>query len=227
MPSETIKKYYCIDPNKPLPTELGKKWEEISAKLILEHYFPNEFQDLVVDDESPDLRNEKLSIGVEVTNNESSISRKIDSLYSRKYIYGDEEKKKEISKRISDLGGHVGPYFLSHPTMSRDLTKLYKRVEGKTKKLNKNYDVFDRNYLFIFDIVMILDGELPRILEGLKTSLMNMEYTFCGVFIYCFGGDLYKFDLLNNSYLHIKESNKIIQQLMIDARSIIENKYQN
>lgn len=216
-----------IKPDKPLPSELSKEWEETFAKLLLEHYFPSTFRDLKVDNESPDLRNKKLRIGVEVTNNENSISREIDSLYCRKYTCCSEKLREEARKRISELGGRIGPYFLSHPTMSRDLSRLYKRVEDKTKKLNKNYDVFDNNYLFVFDIGIFLDEELPRILEELKVSSVGEKYSFCGIFIYCFGGDLYAFDLINDSFQSIHDNNNTPQELSIKARKMLEEKYNN
>jgi|GEM_PF-6373756 hypothetical protein len=48
-----------------------------------------------------------------------------------------------------------------HPTRSRDLGEIYTVVSNKTKKLNKNYEIFDENDFFIFNSIFILDQELP------------------------------------------------------------------
>lgn len=217
------KKKIIVDPNKPLPSELSKEYWETSAKLILEGFFPERFVDLSVDDEKPDLRNE--STGVEVTSVEDRESQEIDSLYSRQYTYGNDEQKKKALKQIEKLGGHAEKYFLSHPGRHRDLNKIYKAVRTKTQKLNSYYEVFENNYLFIYDYSLIVDQELNIMLTMIIESSAGYNIKFDSVFLYCFGGDLYEFDLRNNTYTHINDSSKIVQQLVIDARNIINEKY--
>ncbi len=213
-----------IDPEKPLPTELSKEYWETFAKLILEYFFPEKFYDLSVDDEKPDLRNVSANIGIEVTSVENEKSREIDSLYTRQYAYGNDIQKEKALKRIKELGGKPEKFFLMHPVVNRDIEKIYTAVKTKTQKLNKGYRVFNENDLFIFDTNIILDAELPEILDNIASNSIG-EKSFSDVYIYCFGGDLYEFDILHRKYNHIEESSEIVQQLAIDTRQILIQKY--
>lgn len=218
------KKQIIVDPNKPLPTELSKEYWETFAKLILEKYYPDEFFNLSVDDEKPDLRNEDAGIGIEVTSVENEKSREIDSLYSGPYSHGNKTQKEKALKQIEKLGGKVEKYFLMHPVRNRDLNKIYTAVKSKTHKLNNNYKIFKKNYLLIFDTNLIVDQELPEILKNIiENSVGNVSFNT--VFLYCFGGDLYEFNISKNTYKHFEKSNKVVQQLAIDTRQIIINKY--
>ena len=217
-------KKYDIDPNKPLPAQLSREYWETFAKLILEKYHPSKFYDLSVDGEKPDLRNEKANIGIEVTSVENEKSREIESLYSRQYSYGNNKQKEKALRRIKELGGKTEKYFLMHPVVNRDIGKIYAAVKSKTKKLNNNYTVFDENYLLIFDTNLVLDEELPEMLENIVESSVGV-ISFKTVFLYCFGGDLYDFNVYNKTYNHHEECNSTVQQLAINARHIIIEKY--
>jgi hypothetical protein len=220
------KKQIIIDPDKPLPTELSKEYWETFAKLILENYYPDKFFNLSVDNEKPDLRNEDANIGIEVTSVENKESREIDSLYSGPYFHGDEIQKEKALRQIEKLGGKVEKYFLMHPVRNRDLNKIYTAVKLKTHKLNNNYKVFKKNYLLIFDTNLIVDQELSEMLKNItENSIENVS--FDAVFLYCFGGDLYEFNISKNTYKHFEKSDRIVQQLAIDTRQIIIDKHRN
>ena len=217
------KRKIIVDPSKPLPTQLSKEYWETSAKLILEYFFPERFMDLSVDSERPDLRNTR--VGVEVTTTENEEPQEMDSLYSRQYTYGDKKQKENALKRIKELGGRIEKYCLAHPGESRNLNKIYNAIKKKTKKLNTNYTIFPSNYLFIYDSCLILDQELPEILSAISDNSANFVTKFDSIFLHCFGGDLYEFNLQNKTHVHIDNSGKIVQQLMIDARHLINEKY--
>lgn len=218
-------KKIIVDPNKPLPPILAKEYWETSAKLILEHFLPERFVHLSVDSERPDLRNS--NVGVEVTSAEDPEAQEMDSLYTRQYSYGDDGQKERALKRIEELGGRVEQYFLAHPGRARNLEKLSDTVRTKTQKLNNNYDIFPENYLFIYDSCLILDQELSDILLTFVNDSTDYNLKFDSIFLYCFGGDLYEFNLLNKSYTHFNDSSKTIQQLVIDARHILNEKYKH
>lgn len=215
---------YEIDPDKPLPSNLDTEYWETFAKLILEKFRPKEFHNLSVDGEKPDLRNTSIGVGIEVTSSESKESRELDRLYAQQYTYGNSEQRKKALKRIEKLGGKVKEYFLMHPTINRDLEKIYAVIRNKTEKLNNNYEIFSENDLFIFDSILILDQELPEILKHIvKSSTGNISFN--KVFIYCFGGDLYEFNISKGTYNHFEKSNIIAQQLAFDARQILIEKF--
>ena len=111
-----------------------------------------------------------------------------------------------------------------HPTRSRDLGEIYTVVSNKTKKLNKNYEIFDENDLFIFNSIFILDQELPGILKHIAKSSTG-TISFRKIFIYCFGEDLYEFDISKNTYRRFNKSNKKAQQLALNARYMLIQKY--
>lgn len=213
-----------IDPEKPLPAELSKEYWETFAKLILEHFFSEKFYNLSVEGEKPDLRNISANIGIEVTSVGNEKSREIESLYTRQYAYGNDTQKEKALKRIEELGGKLKEFFLMHPVINRDIGKIYTAVKTKTQKLNKDYQVFNENDLFIFDENIILDAELPEVLNNITANSVGNK-SFSNVYIYCFGGDLYRFDISNKKYDHIEESGRIVQQLAIDTRQILIQKY--
>ncbi len=213
-----------IDPEKPLPAKLDKEYWETLAKLILEHFFPEKFYNLSVDGEKPDLRNIGADIGIEVTSVENEKSREIDSLYSRQYAYGNNVQKEKALKRIRELGGKPKEFFLMHPVVNRDIGKIYTAVKTKTQKLNKDYQIFKENDLFIFDENIILDAELPEILNNIVVNSVH-DKTFDNIYIYCLGSDLYTFNIFHKKYDHIEESGKIAQQLAINARQVLIEKY--
>lgn len=212
-----------VNPNRPLPPELGKEYWETTAKMVLEYFFPERFVGLSVGGESPDLCNE--NTGIEVTSAEDSKSQEIDSLYSRQFAYGNDRQKKKALKRIEELGGRVEDFFLSHPSRHRDLGRVYKVIRLKTHKLNKNYKIFNKNYLFIYDTNLIFDQELQKMLLTMIECSAEYEIKFDSVFLCHFGGDLYEFNLENKSCFCINDSGRVVQQLAMDARKIIDNKY--
>lgn len=61
-----------INPDLPLPDNLKVKYEECLAKIILETLFGDEFKNLEIDCERPDLQSEDMSVGVEVTISENT-----------------------------------------------------------------------------------------------------------------------------------------------------------
>jgi hypothetical protein len=217
------RKKIIVDPNKPLPPALAKEYWEISAKLILEYFFPERFANLSVDDESPDLQNNKT--GIEVTSAECRESQEIDGLYIHRYLYGNKKQKEKALKHIKKLGGRVEKYFLAHPGKSRNLNIIYEAIDIKTQKLNTNYKIFTKNYLFIYNSFLIIDQELSEMLSIIAERSMKYTTKFDSVFLYCLGGDLYEFNLLDKTPTHIANSGRIAQQLVINARHIIDDKY--
>ena len=78
--------------------------------------------------------------------------------------------------------------------------------------------------LFIFNLIFILDQELPGILKHIAES-STWAISFRKIFIYCFGGDLYEFDISKNTYRRFNKSNKKAQQLVLNARDMLIQKY--
>ena len=117
--------YNQIEENMPLPKHLVTKWEEIYAKLILEFYFPDHFNNLDYAKEKPDLRNEITSIGIEVTSSMDKTERTLDSIYPRDFKYGNADERKKAETTIKKLGGTIGDDYLFYPIKNNDLTTTF------------------------------------------------------------------------------------------------------
>lgn len=82
-----------IKEDKPLSEHTKLDYYECYAKIVLEEMFPDQFFDLVSHDK-PDLQNEKLIIGIEVTSSINPKQKEAESLYVKWYDQSNEVKKK-------------------------------------------------------------------------------------------------------------------------------------
>ena len=218
-------KRIVVDPERPLPPRLSKEWEETFAELILEAYFPETFFSLSADGECPDLRNELADLGVEVTNVENSKSRELDSLYTRRYSRGDNKQREQAAKRIKELGGKIKEFFLLLPVRDRSLAGIYQAVKEKTTKLNQNYKIFAKNFLFIFTTEHIEDEELPEMMREISDSASGNKKHFSGVIVRHLGERLYWFDLEGMGIKKADVADNDMFKLSTKARDMIDNKY--
>ncbi|MBR6532686.1 hypothetical protein IKT64_02870 [Candidatus Saccharibacteria bacterium] len=212
-----------IDPEKPLPKCYETEYSEISAKLMLEKFFPDRFVGLVAGVDKPDLCGE--GMGVEVTSISPRYFREMVNLYSEDYSYGDSQQRQKAYKQIRKLGGKIEEQILVHPATNRNLNDLYVVLENKLKKLNKNYKIFDKNFLFIFSYVHIFSRDLAEILRLSTEIVSKYETGFDSVFLYYLGGSLYEFDLKGNRYFCIDCERYSVERLFVEARKIIESKH--
>ena len=81
-----------IEEDKPLPEHTKLDYYECYAKIVLEEMFPERFSDLIIIDK-PDLQNEQLDIGVEVTSSVNAKQKEVEALYVKWHAQGDEGKK--------------------------------------------------------------------------------------------------------------------------------------
>ena len=91
-----------IRENEPLPPHTKLSYDECYAKLILEKFFPNKYENLQLSDK-PDLRDLKHNIGIEVT---SAIPKEEQEALNLAAMipYVDEQAQERRRKRLKKMG---------------------------------------------------------------------------------------------------------------------------
>lgn len=203
------------------------KYEENVAKLILERIVFNNslvFQNV----DRPDLQNDNLGIGVEVTQAMDPKEAEIDFLYSQYKDPDDpffanemseQEKEKQIKrkhtlieKKIKNLNGplfrkKIFPNGIKSPAY--DL--FYNAVKTKLEKLNEGgYRIYSLNCLFILSELCIEEKWCPDLLEQLISISKNYENQYTKIYT-LFLRKFICFDLLTK-----KIDYRVIPEAMFD-----------
>ena len=183
-----------------------KRWEEYFTKLVFEQVFPKKFFDLKIADK-PDLQDLVNDVGIEVTIASRKNEKELDHLFSLlTNKKGTADQQKRSKERVRQLGG----IYNDIGTMTcwvgyRDLSRIYSRLEDKLQKLNAGgYRVFDNNYLFIIDTNLFLPDELRDISMELSKHQEPYQTCFDSIFIYLYGGMLFKFDMVTGAFSRFK-----------------------
>jgi len=137
-----------IDKNKPLPKHTKIDYHECYAKIILEKMFPETFCDLVILDK-PDLQNNQLNIGVEITSSGNYKQREAQALYE-KWHEQDTKGKEKIEKQIKKCGAKLNKGILEGISDNDNFERIYKVLENKMKKFNLMITNFLRNNIYLF-----------------------------------------------------------------------------
>lgn len=169
----------------PLPSNTKYNWSECFAKLMLERVIAGEFNDLTIVDK-PDLQNERLSVGIEVTTAVDKKDLELERLYTE-LEYGLIRNADAASNKIQKLGGKIINGVLVHPGRTRTLENIYNSFEFKVILLNSgNYTVFKHNYLFITDENLIHESEIINMIIKFESIQKKYKYSFEKVYIYIF-----------------------------------------
>lgn len=214
-----------IIPGEPLPDHTKIDYNECYAKLVLEKVFSERYNNLIFSDR-PDLRNQRNTIGIEVT---SAIPEDVKESTKLWYqLESNTAKKPELNKeRMKQLGveytGGVQAWPLTvYPTGNFDKSPyldILKKLETKIKKLNSGkYDLLERYDLFIETELFVEEDFLPIILNrALKINTGKLQYSYLYVM---FHNRICEFDLCNKSF----QIRMFTEQFEVacEARSIIE-----
>ena len=105
-----------IRENEPLPPHTKLSYDECYAKLILEKFFPNKYENLQLSDK-PDLRDLKHNIGIEVT---SAIPKEEQEALNLAAMipYVDEQAQERRRRRLKKMGYRYMKYGMAHPPES-------------------------------------------------------------------------------------------------------------
>jgi len=174
----------------------NEEYYKTYAKLTLAYIYDKKLLNLKVEGiESPDMQNEDLSLGIEVTRaitQEIGVGISINvNGFGKNLSYNDikkiAEKKKKFKGEIFKLNnGTTGLSFL--PGMydtSYPIKLIEDSILTKLKKLNKEYKIFKTNGLYIYAQLRPFDEyNLKNLLENINNTV-EYKYYFSIYFINC------------------------------------------
>lgn len=215
-----------IIPGEPLPDHTKIDYNECYAKLVLEKVFPERYNNLIFSDR-PDLRNQRNTIGVEVTSAIPEDVKESTKLWYR--LESNTAKKPELNKeRMKQLGveytGGVQAWPPTvYPTGNFDESP-YKEVlnalRDKVGKLNSgNYALLKRYDLFIETELVDEPDFLPIIMK--RAIAINTEKLMYSYLYVLFLSRVCVFDLEKSTF----EIRLFTEQFetALEARQIVED----
>lgn len=177
-----------IDKDKPLPEHTKLDYSECYAKIILEDLFADRYGELTIADK-PDLQNDYLSIGVEVTSAIPVEHREAVKLWYMMPYY-DSDKQTKSKERMKQLGveyqGGIQAWpnkcYSNNQIEDNPVMEFIKCVETKVNKLNSNnYKELNQYDLFVDSELDTSENLLPKVLERLLTinqKLLKFTYIY-------------------------------------------------
>lgn len=194
-----------IEEDKPLPSHTKLDYEECYAKIVLESLFPDKYKDLQIVDK-PDLINNSLNYGIEVTSASSKWYKEAIKLwYMMPYV--DDKRKEYYKERMKQLGveyqGGIQAwppeFYLSDKIGETPLNRVLLAFEKKVKKLNGgHYCKLQRYDIFIDSEVWLLEENIEKFLdEIILRNIGKLTYNFLYLTTSI---DIYVFDLKNRKY---------------------------
>lgn len=222
-----------IDKDKPLPRHTKLDYNECYAKIVLEKFFPDEYQNLQISDR-PDLRTKDGNVGIEVTSAIPQEEQEALAIgYEISYIIDEEEQKEKRIAYLKKRGYEYTEYEMSHPSKSYgciglnypDIEETFCRefiyaVEKKIEKLNsRTYDLLPKYNLFVQSELYIEEWMPQKLIEKL-CQLSTQQYNYKFIYLLALNG-LFVFDTTAQKYI-MKETEKKIWDLGYVARDMVE-----
>lgn len=194
-----------IEKDKPLPPHTKRNYDECYAKIVLESLYPNRYTNLRLADK-PDLIDDNLDVGVEVT---SAVPKKHREAVKLWYMmpYVDENQQERGKERMQQLGveyqGGVQGWPSESCLLSRieetPLKEVLSAFEKKVKLLNGGeYCQFQRYDLFINSKVWLIDEQVDQLLDALESRNgrgVKYHYVYLATSI-----DIFEFNLSRKIY---------------------------
>lgn len=172
-----------IDPNLPLPNNTKVRYNECLAKIILESLFKDEFSNLDIVCERPDLQNEELSVGVEVTISENDKQKEAESLYS-KLEYGLARNSKNAIRQIEKLGASYDNGVLHGISDTDSFERILISFKNKLENMNRgNFHIFEKNYLLIHSSIYATNEMINNAIGKMCEMQENVSQYFNKVYI--------------------------------------------
>lgn len=200
----------------------NSKVEECFAGLLLSVFFPDEFCDLDFSGERPDLRNEKLDVGIEVTRHIHQGDEEISGILNNIKLKKARNVEKQL-KRLEELGVSIRDGVCDCPVRFSCCREIVDVIGTKLQKLNEDtFRKYKRNFLFIRKDCSLLTDELEYILR--KTIDMKTKYKnyFNEIYIYTMGNFI-SFDLDNEVVREYGNDVKNSFALSLYARRLVRD----
>lgn len=221
-----------IEKDRPLPRHTKLNYDECYAKIILESFFPDEYQDLQISDR-PDLRTKDGNIGIEVT---SAIPQKEQEALAlaSEIPYIDKEKQKGRIDYLKKKGYKYTKYGMLHPPRSYAWTGLgnpdieitfckdfFSAVAKKLDKLNSGkYELMARYDLFVISEIYIEEW-MPEILLEKLISYSSKRLNYSSIYLLALNG-IFMFDTATQKW-GCQVTNKKLNGLSELARQMVED----
>lgn len=183
-----------IEKDMPLPAHTKLDYYECYAKIVIEEMFPDQFSDLAIPDK-PDLQNEKLNIGIEVTSSENASQKEVEALYIKWYYQSNDEKEK-TREQIENCGAKLINGVLAGISDQDNFNRIYDTLNIKVKKL-REYKSFGKQYLFAFSTIYATSAMREEALSEMQRICNSASPKFNGIYVLV-PGAIYVFDLDNN-----------------------------
>lgn len=213
-----------------------KEHFEYLIKNMLQHY--NLIDSDLHKSEKPDFRNDNL--GLEVTRADQTLGFKG---FISKYNKDNISNIKKFNKNFEKLGGRVlrktdpivkildlhdtfhyhEDYIYIIPGYSETFDFVNKKIEDKLIRLNSIYDEDIKNYyLGIFTTIYTCEDNIKKELNEIIKLQSNYDKKFEKIII-IFIDKLCEFDLLNNTYNIIENTNEQLNNISIKTHEELSN----
>lgn len=213
-----------------------KEHFEYLIKNMLQHY--NLIDSDLHKSEKPDFRNDNL--GLEVTRADQTLG--FEGFIS-KYNKNNISNIKKFNKNFEKLGGRVlrktdpvvkildlhdtfhyhEDYIYIIPGYSETFDFVNKKIEDKLIRLNSIYDEDIKNYyLGIFTTIYTCEDNIKEELNEIIKLQSNYDKKFEKIII-IFIDKLCEFDLLNNTYNIIENTNEQLNNILIKTHEELSN----
>ena len=211
---------YLNNWKSPIPKHTKLRYEECYAKYVLERFLPQYFSNLELSDK-PDLRNEALGVGVEVTsmsneNRQKAIGLSVDIVHGR-----IRDKERAISE-IKKCGSNYTEYGTGHHQPTASISDIENKYCDKIEKLNSpGWKVFPKNYLYADVDFFPYKWYLEQIEQRL--SLINDNYSVSfDILVLVYGNYICQIDFSESTISVNQYDNKDFTICSVEARLLVE-----
>lgn len=212
---------------------MQKRFQEYFAKVVLEHCFPDRFDELKVSDK-PDLRCGQ-EVGIEVTNCMPEEVVEAFNLWHRIDKQGEqtppriiekEEQIKEVQRDEKGLLWTQGTY--TDNIDDSPIKYFINAVEKKVERLNSenaNYAKMESYELFVNSFIFIPHYQINAVIQRIEG--MNCKAKkFDNIYLITNEQKLLVFDMKNGT-LHVKYLYSYLDRMANEAKELISNDVKN
>lgn len=218
-----------IDKDRPLPEHTIFRYEECYAKTILEYYFSDKYENIIIEDK-PDLYDIKSGIGIEVV---EAIDEKLKEARKLWYMMPYEDLNNQLNNRERmhqlnmDYQGNIQVW----PTIeylkgveSEVYSVVYRAIENKLKKLNKKelYKEACSYNLFVISELTMNQDWYEKFINKVQNTYTQYKKTYDIIYLLS-QNDLAEIDMKSNKCIRVINIDNVQCEIARRARRMVEN----
>lgn len=206
-----------IEKGRPLPSHTKLDYDECYTKIVLEKFFPDQYENLQILDK-PDLQSEDKSIGIEVTIAEERDSIEAERLYLQLSDTESSKRQRKI-ERIEQCGAkYEHGILLTSGIDNFDLVN--EAVKRKIEKLQSTeYASLKEYHLFVFSSIYADNSMLQDEIAYLQNIQVGKYFKKMYVSV---PEELYCFNFEKTTYERFAIDSNVQSQYAIQARQMVE-----